>query len=153
MKEKVENELQIKAFELYYELGNDRSLKAVAKHFGKNERTVANWSRDFKWVERCAKRTAEEAEILKEDAQADVKGKYKRLFNNLVTQAIKDFNSGKLKIRNILDLERVARLHLALLDIPGEVISNDISMNDDDRKLVDNLLNEMKTGLEAIKKQ
>ena len=42
-----ENELQRKAFELYYGLGDKRSLRAVAETIGRTERTVAGWSRIY----------------------------------------------------------------------------------------------------------
>ena len=152
IKGKIENKLHIEAFELYYELGKERSLRAVAEHFGKSERTIANWSRDFNWVERCTQRAMEEAESReKKAAQVDVKGRYRKLFNNLVVQAVKDFNAGKLKIKSVLDLERIAKIDLALLDIPSEVINGEVNMNDEDRKLVDSLLSEMKSGLAALR--
>ena len=59
---KVENELHVQAFNFYYGLGKSRSLKKVAEHFGKTERTIANWSRDFNWGERVTQRAIEEDE-------------------------------------------------------------------------------------------
>ena len=57
-----ENELQRKAFELYYGLGDKRSLRAVAETIGRTERTVAGWSRAFNWVARVTQRNIENAQ-------------------------------------------------------------------------------------------
>lgn len=57
-----ENELQRKAFELYYGLGDKRSLRAVAETVGRTERTVAGWSRAFNWVARVTQRNIENAQ-------------------------------------------------------------------------------------------
>ena len=135
------------AFDYYYGLGKDRTLNDVAERFGISVRTVAKWSTEHKWVERCAKMAAEDAVL---QAGENVKGRYLSLLNDLVRQAEADFNRGKLKIKNILDLERVAKLHLALLDIPAEVISNEVNMTEDDRRLVDSLISEVKSGLSVL---
>lgn len=82
-----ENELQRKAFELYYGLGDKRSLRAVAETIGRTERTVAGWSRAFNWVARVTQRNIEnahnsnEAKITAE--LTDVRTKYRILINNL----------------------------------------------------------------------
>lgn len=46
-----ENNLQKEAFEIYYHLGDKRSLKQVAEKIERTERTVAGWSRSFNWVD------------------------------------------------------------------------------------------------------
>ena len=150
--DKVESKMQIEAFDLYYSLGNERSLKAVANHYGKSERTIANWSRWFNWVERCTQRAIEESESKeKKAAQIDVKGRYRKLFNNLIIEAIKDFNNGKLRIKNVLDLERIAKIDLALLDIPSEVINGDMNLKPEDKEAIDSLLNTIKSGLNSLR--
>lgn len=46
-----ENSLQKEAFELYYHMGDKRSLRAVAEKIERTERTVAGWSRAFRLVD------------------------------------------------------------------------------------------------------
>ena len=41
---KKENSIQREAFEFYYNLGEKRSLKAVAIQYKRSERTVAGWT-------------------------------------------------------------------------------------------------------------
>lgn len=82
-----ENELQRKAFELYYGLGDKRSLRAVAETIGRTERTVAGWSRAFNWVARVTQRNIENAQNSNEAKitaeLTDVRTKYRILINNL----------------------------------------------------------------------
>lgn len=78
-----ENELQRKAFELYYGLGDKRSLRAVAETIGRTERTVAGWSRAFNWVARVTQRNIENAQNSNEAKitaeLTDVRTKYRIL--------------------------------------------------------------------------
>lgn len=114
-----ENSLQREAFEIYYHLGDIRSLKKVAEKVGRTERTVAGWSRDFNWVDRIRQRKIEDAK--NEDRNAliaqttDVKTRYRILMNNLIAQASKKIADGSLGIRNVQDLERVVKLDLLLM--------------------------------------
>ena len=56
-----ENSLQKEAFEIYYHLGDKRSLKQVAERIERTERTVAGWSRAYNWVDRVKQREIEDA--------------------------------------------------------------------------------------------
>ena len=82
----------------------------------------------------------------------DVKSRYRRLFNNLIVVALKDFKEGKLRIKNINDLEKVAKLELALVDSPiDNVVSGEMSLTKEDREAVDSLLSTIKTGLSSLR--
>lgn len=150
---KKESSIQREAFDFYYGLGERRSLKAVAIHFKRSERTVAGWSRSFNWVDRCTQRALEEKGGKEKDAVVlDVKTRYRRLFNNLIVTAIKDYNKGKLRIKNINDLEKVAKLELALMDSPiDNVVSGEMSLTREDREAVDSLLSTIKAGLSSLR--
>ena len=150
-KPKVESSLQREAFELYYQLGDKRSLKAVAEHFGKCERTVAGWSRSFSWMDRVIQRTVEESEGREKKAvQLDVKSRYRKLFNNMLVEAIKDFNAGKLKIKNVNDLEKIAKMDLALIDAPIDGLQGEAKLEPEDREAIDNLMKTIKGGLSSL---
>ena len=78
---KQENSVQREAFEFYYGLGDQRSLKAVAIQFKRSERTVAGWSRMFSWVDRCTQRALDEAEGREKASMVlDVKTTYSVIF-------------------------------------------------------------------------
>jgi hypothetical protein len=114
-----ENSLQREAFELYYHLGDKRSLKRVAEQIERTERTVAGWSRMFNWADRVKQREIEDAMnegVNRLNAHTtDIKTRYRILINNLITQASKKVASGELSIKNISDLERVVKLDLLLM--------------------------------------
>lgn len=114
-----ENELQSRAFELYYGLGEKRSLKAVAETIGRTERTVAGWSRSFNWVARVTQRNIENSQNKREEAintqLTDVRAKYRVIINNFMAELSKRVVKGEIKIRNIQDFERLVKLDLLLM--------------------------------------
>ncbi len=150
---KKESSIQREAFDFYYGLGEKRSLKAVAIHFKRSERTVAGWSRSFNWVDRCSQRALEEKNGKEKEAVVlDVKTRYRRLFNNLIVTAVKDYNAGKLRIKSVSDLEKVAKMDLALIDSPiDNVTSGEMSLTKEDREAVDSLLSTIKAGLSSLR--
>ena len=138
-----ENKLQREAFEIYYHLGDKRSLKAVAEKVGRTERTVAGWSRAYSWVDRVKQREIEDAKNNSLSSNAlnsqttDVKTRYRIMINNLMAQASKKIASGELKIRNVQDLERAVKLDLLLMgeatDRQDSTGSTELSQADKDR--------------------
>jgi hypothetical protein len=116
-----ENHLQKEAFELYYGLGDKRSLRAVSEKIGRTERTVAGWSRAHNWVDRVKQREIEDAKNSAINSSAlnsqttDVKTRYRLLLNNLISKTSEKIAKGELSIRNIQDLERVIKLDLLLM--------------------------------------
>ena len=114
-----ENELQSRAFELYYGLGDKRSLKAVAETIGRTERTVAGWSRSFNWVARVTQRNIENSQNKREEAintqLTDVRAKYRVIINNFMAELSRRVVKGEIKIRNIQDFERLVKLDLLLM--------------------------------------
>ena len=126
----TENSLQREAFEIYYHLGDRRSLKQVAEEIERTERTVAGWSRSFNWVDRVKQREIEDAKNMGGNAlnaqTTDIKTRYRILMNNLISKASQKIAKGELSIRNIQDLERVVKLDLLLM---GEATENSASSN------------------------
>ena len=136
-----ENSLQKEAFELYYHMGDKRSLRAVAEKIERTERTEAGWSRAFSWVDRVKQREIEDAKNMGGNAlnsqTTDVKTRYRILMNNLIAKASKQIAEGKLVIKNVQDLERVVKLDLLLMGEATESTSNtsttELSKADKDR--------------------
>lgn len=137
-----ENGLQREAFEIYYQLADKRSLKAVAEKIGRTERTVAGWSRAFNWVDRVSQREIEERKNTANNdsilAQTvDVKTRYRIMINNLMAMASRKIASGELKIKNVQDFERVVKLDLLLMGEATERGDNtsttELSQADKDR--------------------
>ena len=136
-----ENNLQREAFELYYAMGEVRSLKKVAERVDRTERTVAGWSREFDWVDRVKQREIEDAKNNDKNAlnsqTTDVKTRYRILINNLMANASRKIADGTLSIRNVQDLERVVKLDLLLMgesvDRQELVGATELSQADKDR--------------------
>lgn len=119
-----ENSLQREAFEIYYQLGEHRTLKKVAEKVDRTERTVAGWSRSFNWVDRVSQREIEEAKnnagdkATLDSKTTDVKTRYRIMINNLMANASRKIARGELSIRNVQDFERVVKLDMLLM---GEI--------------------------------
>ena len=119
-----ENRLQKEAFEIYYQLGADRSLRKVAEKVGRTERTIAGWSRSYSWVDRVSQREIEDAKnnatdkALLNSQTTDVKTRYRIMINNLMAKASQKIAKGELCIKNVQDFERVVKLDMLLM---GEV--------------------------------
>lgn len=138
-----ENSLQREAFEIYYQLGDERTLRRVAEKVDRTERTIAGWSRSFNWVDRVAQREIEEGRNNAEDRAllnsktTDVKTRYRIMINNLMAQASRKIASGALAIKNVTDLERVIKLDLLLMgeitDREERVGSTELSKADKER--------------------
>lgn len=136
-----ENSLQKEAFELYYHLGDKRSLRAVAEQIERTERTVAGWSRAYNWVDRVKQREIEDAKNMGGNAlnsqTTDIKTRYRILMNNLIAKASQKISKGELAIRNIQDLERVVKLDLLLMgestDNTSTTSTTELSKADQDR--------------------
>lgn len=121
-----ENSLQREAFEIYYQLGDQRSLRLVAEKIGRTERTVAGWSRSFSWVDRVSQREIEENKNNESNntilAQTvDIKTRYRIMINNLMAQASRKIARGELAIRNVQDYERIVKLDLLLMGESTEI--------------------------------
>lgn len=132
MKEKI---IHREAFEYYFELGDDRTLKSVADRFGIAVRSVEKWSSAFNWQEKVFLRDraiseAVEKKLIK--TVVDEKIKYKKIADNYINRVIlglglinekdeekrkKILANGGIEItpKTIWDLERLINLNLKLL--------------------------------------
>ena len=123
-----ETDLQRRAFEMYYGLGEKRSLKAVAKAIGRTERTVAGWSRSYNWVARVTQRNIENSQKAEEDAintqLTAVRTSYRVIISNFMEEISQRVIRGELKVRNIQDFERLVKLDLLLMGEPTENTSS-----------------------------
>ncbi len=128
--QRVERAEHRAAFELYYSLGYDRSLQAVADKMGKNKRTIQNWSSKYNWENKVAQRSLEIAkqagsERLHRETLA-IRAQYRRAIDTLFKQAYKDIRDGKLQIESVEDFECLVKLDLLLMGEPTEIVSSDV---------------------------
>lgn len=141
-----ENELQKRAFEMYYGLGDKRSLKAVAETIGRTERTVAGWSRSFNWVARVTQRNIENAKNKQEEAintqLTDVRTRYRVVINNLMAELSQRVVKGEFKVKNITDFEKLVKLDLLLMGEATErteVAGNSMELSQDAKDRLDEI--------------
>jgi hypothetical protein len=118
---KTEKPQQREAFEVYYLMGDVRSVRKVAKEVGKSSTTIQNWSNQFNWQERVEIRDttvkkAFEKQVEKvDDTIVNIKAQYHKVLKFVIAEALKDIQSGKLKITSVRDLIGVIELDLTLL--------------------------------------
>lgn len=120
---KQETPLAAQAFKTYYELGDKRTLSAVAKKLNISITTVKRYSNMFNWADRVA-----------ELDKAQVEATHKALVRNTIeskmqtmeiNQKLKDdfarmVNEGKVRIRTIKDYISVDRHDLLVRGEPTE---------------------------------
>lgn len=108
---------QYKAFLFYHEMGDERAHEGVAERFKVSIATIKRWSTMWNWVERVK----QQDELIKQTYQKQYAGEIKKNIANTVKGvnyalgiALKDIATGKLKAKNIADVERLAKLQLLL---------------------------------------
>jgi len=120
---KQETPLAAQAFKTYYELGDKRTLRAVAEKLNISITTVKRYSNMFNWADRVA-----------ELDKAQVEATHKALVRNTIeskmqtmeiNQKLKDdfarmVNEGKVRIRTIKDYISVDRHDLLVRGEPTE---------------------------------
>lgn len=137
------------AFEVYYNLGEKRSMGEVAKIIGKNKATVARYSRSFNWTKRVKDRDEKVHEaIAQKSIETNVLSKvaYRSMIRELVEEAKVMIADGKLKIRNILDLERVMRLDFELMQM-----MDDVDKDTDDEDQFESLIGAIKEATAELR--
>lgn len=92
------NEKQEKAFELYYSMGNQRSLDKLAQKIKVSAMTVRRWSEKYEWQRLIKERDKSDAELLKEEVI-----EAKRLFLRAIAagsrQVLSDIENGSQKVK------------------------------------------------------
>lgn len=137
MKEKPKH---IKAFELYYLMGDDRSLAKLSDKYPDRipkEVTLKIWSRHFNWQERVEQRDIENTQALRKkleaqtnktivNSKADYRAEIKTqlgILKRIMNETIKQMKAGKvIDIQGMTDLrdviasyERLAKLDLLMM--------------------------------------
>jgi hypothetical protein len=115
---KEEKPIHKKAFEVYYQLGEERSIRKVAAKMNKSPATIQNWSGSFNWKERVEIRDATVQETLEKkviDTVVSLKADYHKILKATILGAVQDIKDGKLKVESISDLRTVMEMDLKLM--------------------------------------
>ena len=116
------------AFSVYLELGEERSIRAVAKQLNKSTTLIGRWSRTYQWVERTAaydvdiQRKAHAQAVKKRRKMADRHISIALKLQEKALQALKDMDPKNLVafIREATKLERENRMELEADTAPGK---------------------------------
>ena len=112
---KKETLKHIEAFESYYQMGKNRSLRDLADTLGVSYTSVFNWSKAFNWGEKIKERDAEIAAKVKErsiEEEVDLRSQFNLGIESAVRLFLNNLNNGLVKVETIQDFERLGKLYL-----------------------------------------
>lgn len=112
------------AFEVYYGMGANRSLKTVSEKCNVSHIAVKKWSTAFNWTDRIVHRDNMNAKKLAKKTDNQIvkdKETYVKMIKAMSGNVVKDIKSGTLRVENVQDFERLIRLHLLLAGEPTEI--------------------------------
>lgn len=115
----------LEAFEYYYLLGTDRSLKKVAEKFNVSVTTVTNWSSKYDWVHRVRLRDERNFKLIQEaddKAYIDSMRQYKKLINASMANFVRALQAQTVVVNTVKDFDKLVRLDL---DISDRLLIND----------------------------
>ena len=111
------------AFEYYYLLGDERNLDKVAEKFNISLTSAKKWSQVFGWQDRLLERDRLNARNLEDRSDFSIveeKSHHLKQTQVFLFKARQDFEKGKLKCKNISDVDKLIRLQLFLAGEPCE---------------------------------
>lgn len=150
-KYKKENLHQKEAFELYYSLGESRTLDKVAELLGRNKRTLYEWSTRFNWQERVLQYDIEISKKLKEktvNTIANEKANYRKIIKLAISDFVKRLSSGEIKVATVAELEKLIKMDLVLMGEADEIKENRGIFTEEDRQLLQVAIDKYKRDLE-----
>jgi len=105
------------AFEYYYLLGDERNLDKVADKFNVSLTSAKKWSQVFGWQDRLLERDRLNTRSLEDRTDFSIveeKVYHLEQIQVFLFKARQDFEKGKLKCRNISDVDKLIRLQIFL---------------------------------------
>ena len=106
------------AFEYYYGLGENRSLRLVSGEYKVSGKTAAKWSKSFNWQERIEQRDMENSRLLEKKTNNTIvneKANYRKIIKAAIGKFVKNLQEGKVDISSVQDAERLVKLDLLLM--------------------------------------
>jgi hypothetical protein len=137
------------AFDEYYAMGADRSLRSLADHQDVTERTLKRWSIEFNWQKRIVQRdltinqrteekTNKAIVNTKADYRADIAKKLESLttiregYKKLIDDAIEAIKKGEIQINSAKELDTVIASLKKLHDLDKDYIKLDLLLVGED---------------------
>lgn len=110
----------LKAFEIYYGLGEGRSYEKVAAQLNMSMTSVGKWGKLFGWRERIAERDSSKAKKMQDDNDKAFMDDVKQ-YRLIVKASIKDYltslKNGKIEIKKVDDIVKLIELDLKLMNV------------------------------------
>lgn len=137
---------QSQAFEIYYDMGKNRSLTKLADKLDYSPQTVAKWSHEFNWQNRIAERDKQNLALMRRqrlEESEKMRTIYQQSIRKVLTeQFLKPLQSGKLKmdLNDYGDVRRMIELDMSLekIDRDTEKFTNSESqLTDEDIKVIE----------------
>lgn len=144
-----ESATQAKAFIFYFELGDDRSIEAVANEFGKTKKTIYKWSHTYRWKERCALKQQEINEKLLEhhvDLIVNMNADFLHLINKSMAIFSTNLHAGNVEVKTVLDFKNLVEMFKKVAGEPEKIevnstVNSTSTITEQDKETFDNLTN------------
>lgn len=144
---KKENAKHQLAFEKYYEMGDNRSLKKLAEELDYKYTTVMKWNREFDWQSKIDNRDNGKLQMVTQDRlEADVmaRGVYQDTIRQIMKeQVIEPLRDGTLdiEIKNISDIKRLIELDDMLAN-RNKIDNTNDKLDEKDKEVIDLIEND-----------
>lgn len=133
-----EQSRHLEYFEYYYNLGEDRTLVAVADHFGISRATVQNCYKNLNWSDRVYKRDLEVYKELQDKNNEDIVDsleQYRKVIKASIAEYIKKLRDGKVKINSVRDFVKLVELELKICGFEKQLDDNKLTDLVDDASI------------------
>lgn len=134
--ERAETTRHMQAFEFWFSLGGERTVRAVAQRFGVSDESIQRWIKRFDWDKRLAKRNNMIRKRLDSSAVHNVVQTRQKFAKDIkktiesylksVTKLVKEHDAkGNPLITDAADLEKMVKLYLLLEGEPTSKVANE----------------------------
>lgn len=118
-------------FEYYYNLGAERTLTKVSKHFDVSLNTVCKASRVLNWPEKVKERDDVIFNRIQEENMSDITesmNTYRKVIKASVAKYIGSLKDGRVQINNVRDFVKLVELELKICGFQDQLsaVSNSI---------------------------
>ena len=114
---------QSQAFEIYYDMGKNRSLTRLADTLDYSPQTVAKWSHEFNWQNRIAERDRQNLALMRRqrlEESEKMRTVYQQAIRKVLSdQFLKPLQEGRLKmdLRDLADVRNMMQLDMTLENV------------------------------------
>lgn len=114
---------QSQAFEIYYDMGKNRSLTRLADTLDYSPQTVAKWSHEFNWQNRIVERDRQNLALMRRqrlEESEKMRTVYQQAIRKVLSdQFLKPLQEGRLRmdLRDLADVRNMMQLDMTLENV------------------------------------